>query len=171
MPELADLRAAFVEGMSRAATFVAVATTDGEGGRAGVTVSSLTSVSADGEHPSLLVCINRQSPAATAILQNRAFCANLLAEDQQEIANLFAGRSATDRAERFDRVDWAAGDIGQPLLAGATASFECRLATALLWETHHVIIGRVNMVRLSGSGSALLYGQRAYRRAIHLDVK
>lgn len=171
MPELADLRAAFVEGMSRAATFVAVATTDGEGGRAGVTVSSLTSVSADGEHPSLLVCINRQSPAATAILQNRAFCANLLAEDQQEIANLFAGRSATDRAERFDRVAWAAGDIGQPLLAGATASFECRLATALLWETHHVIIGRVNMVRLSGSGSALLYGQRAYRRAIHLDVK
>ncbi|MDZ4089433.1 MAG: flavin reductase family protein [Tabrizicola sp.] len=171
MPQFADLRAAFVEGMSRAATFVAVATTDGEGGRAGVTVSSLTSVSADGEQPSLLVCINRQSPAATAILQNRAFCANLLAEDQQEIANLFAGRSATDREERFDQVTWAAGDIGQPMLAGATASFECRLATALLWETHHVIIGRVSAVQLSGSGSALLYGQRAYRRAIHLDVK
>lgn len=171
MPQFADLRAAFVEGMSRAATFVAVATTDGEGGRAGVTVSSLTSVSADGEHPSLLGCINRQSPAATAILQNRAFCANLLAEDQQEIANLFAGRSTTDRAERFDQVNWVAGDNGQPLLAGATASFECRLATALLWETHHVIIGRVSAVRLSGSGSALLYGQRAYRRAIHLDVK
>ena len=50
MPET-DLRAAFVEGMSRAATFVAVATTDGEGGRAGVTVYSLTSVSADGEMP------------------------------------------------------------------------------------------------------------------------
>jgi flavin reductase (DIM6/NTAB) family NADH-FMN oxidoreductase RutF len=171
MPEFADLRAAFVEGMSRAATFVAVATTDGAGGRAGVTVSSLTSVSADGEHPSLLVCINRQSPAATSILQNRAFCANLLAEDQQEVANLFAGRSATDRAERFDRVSWATGDIGQPLLAGATASFECRLATALLWETHHIIVGRVSAVRLSGNASALLYGQRAYRRAIHLDVK
>ncbi len=171
MPEFADLRAAFVEGMSRAATFVAVATTDGEGGRAGVTVSSLTSVSADGEQPSLLVCINRQSPAATAILQNRAFCANLLAEDQQEVANLFAGRSTSDRAERFDRVTWSAGDIGQPLLAGSTASFECRLATALLWETHHIIVGRVSAVRLSGDGSALLYGQRAYRRAIHLDVK
>lgn len=171
MPELADLRAAFVEGMSRAATFVAVATTDGEGGRAGVTVSSLTSVSADGEHPSLLVCINRQSPAAAAILQNRAFCANLLAEDQQEVANLFAGRSTTDRAERFGRVDWAEGDLGQPLLAGATATFECRLATALLWETHHIIVGRVSAVLLSGNASALLYGQRAYRKAIHLDVK
>lgn len=168
MPDTADLRAAFLEGMSRAATFVAVATTDGEGGRAGVTVSSLTSVSADGELPSLLVCINRQSAAAAAILQNRAFCANLLAETQMDLANLFAGRSATDRAERFDRVTWEAGALGQPLLAGATATFECQLATALLWETHHIIVGRVVSVRLSDNASALLYGQRAYRRAIHL---
>ncbi len=163
-----DLRAAFVEGMSRASTFVAIVTTDGEGGRAGVTVSSLTSVSADGEQPSLLVCINRQSPAATAILQNRAFCANLLAENQQELANLFAGRSETDRAERFDRAAWDAGNLGQPVLAGATVAFECRLATALLWETHHIIVGRVASVRLSDNASALLYGQRGYRKAIHL---
>ena len=46
MTEAADLRAAFVEGMSRAATFVAVATTDGEGGRDGVTVSSMTKLGA-----------------------------------------------------------------------------------------------------------------------------
>ena len=168
MTNSSDLRAAFVEGMSRAATFVAVATTDGEGGRAGVTVSSLTSVSADGEQPSLLLCINRQSAAATAILQNQAFCANLLAESQQDIANLFAGRSTTDRTERFDQVTWQAGDIGQPILSGATAVFECRLATALLWETHHIFVGRVASVRLSEDTSALLYGQRAYRRAIHL---
>ncbi len=168
MPNAADLRAAFVEGMSRAATFVAVATTDGEGGRAGVTVSSLTSVSADGEQPSLLLCIHHQSPAAAAILKNRAFCANLLAEDQQNLANLFAGRSTTDRAERFDRIAWEPGEVGQPLLLGATAAFECRLATALLWETHHIIVGRVASVRLTDNASALLYGQRAYRRAIHL---
>jgi len=168
MNNAAELRAAFMEGMSRAATFVAVATTDGEGGRAGVTVSSLTSVSADGEMPSLLLCIHHQSPAASAILKNRAFCANLLAEDQQDHANLFAGRSTTDRAERFDRIAWEAGGIGQPILSGATAAFECRLATALLWETHHILVGRVSSVLLSDNASALLYGQRAYRRAIHL---
>ena len=168
MPNAADLRAAFVEGMSRAATFVAVATTDGEGGRAGVTVSSLTSVSADGEQPSLLLCIHHQSPAAAAILKNRAFCANLLSEDQQNLAILFSGRTTTDRAERFDSIAWEPGEVGQPLLSGATAAFECRLATALLWETHHIIVGRVASVRLSDNASALLYGQRAYRRAIHL---
>ena len=98
-----DLRARFLEGMSRAATFVAVATTDGDGGRAGVTVSSLTSVSADGDQPSLLACLHHQSPAAAAILKNRAFAACLLAEDQQALSDLFAGRGGTDHAARFDR--------------------------------------------------------------------
>jgi len=166
-----DLRAAFLEGMSRAATFVAVATTDGEGGRFGVTVSSLTSVSADGDHPSLLLCIHHLSPVGAAILKNRYFCANLLAEPQQDVANLFAGRGGSgDHADRFTRAAWEPGEHGQPILAGATATFECRLATALLWETHHIIVGRATSVRLSDNSSALLYGQRAYRKAIHLTT-
>jgi flavin reductase len=164
-----DLRADFLEGMSRAATFVAVATTDGEGGRFGVTVSSLTSVSADGDQPSLLLCVHQLSPVGAAILKNRAFCANLLAETQQDFSNLFAGRGGSgDHVDRFTQTAWEPGAHDQPLLAGASAAFECRLATALLWETHHIIVGRVSSVRLSDNPSALLYGQRAYRRAIHL---
>lgn len=166
-----ELRIRFLEGMSRAATFVAVATTDGEAGRFGVTISSLTSVSADGEHPSLLACIHHLSPAAPAILKNRAFCANLLQEDQQGLSDLFAGRAAAgDHAARFEQAAWAPGVIGQPVLAGATASFECRVATSVLWETHHIIVGKVVSVTLSDSPAALLYGQRAYRRAVHLQA-
>jgi flavin reductase (DIM6/NTAB) family NADH-FMN oxidoreductase RutF len=166
-----DLRIRFLEGMSRAATFVAVATTDGEAGRFGVTISSLTSVSADGEHPSLLACIHHLSPAAPAILRNRAFCANLLQEGQQDVSDLFAGRAGTgEHAARFERANWAPGLIGQPKLAGATACFECRVATSVLWETHHIIVGKVVSVELSDSPAALLYGQRAYRRAVHLPA-
>jgi flavin reductase len=165
-----DLRTRFLEGMSRAATFVAVATTDGDGGRAGVTISSLTSVSADGDHPSLLACIHHQSPAAAAILTNRAFCANLLAEDQQALSDLFAGRAGSDQRARFDQTAWQPGRLGQPMLDGATAVFECRLATSVLWETHHIIVGQVMAIRLSESPAALLYGQRAYRRAVQLPT-
>lgn len=166
-----DLRNRFLEAMSRAATFVAVATTDGEAGRFGVTISSLTSVSADGDQPSLLGCIHHLSPAATAILKNRAFAANLLAEDQEEIANRFAGRGAPgDHAARFSGIDWVTGSLGQPLILGATASLECRLATAVLWETHYIIVGRVTGVRLSDNAAALLYGQRAYRRAVGIKA-
>jgi len=106
-----DLRQAFVEGMARAATFVSVITTDGPGGRHGVTVSSMTSVSVDGEAPSLLVCIHHQSPAAAAILQNRAFCANLLNAGQQVHSDIFSGRDKSGLA-RFDRVDWQPGQGG-----------------------------------------------------------
>jgi flavin reductase (DIM6/NTAB) family NADH-FMN oxidoreductase RutF len=159
----------FLEGMSRAATFVTVATTDGEAGRFGVTVSSLTSVSADGDHPSLLACIHHLSPAGAAILRNRAFCANLLHEDQQAVSDLFAGRlAAGDHAARFAGAPWLESPLGQPMLEGATVSFECRVATSVLWETHHIIVGQVTAVRLSESPAALLYGQRAYRRAVHL---
>ncbi|RYH07015.1 MAG: flavin reductase [Alphaproteobacteria bacterium] len=164
-----ELRSQFLEGMSRAATFVAVVTTDGEAGRFGVTISSLTSVSADGDHPSLLACLHHQSPVAAAILRNRTFCANLLHEDQHDVSDLFAGRmTACEHAARFDRIDWASGALGQPALAGATASFQCQLATSVLWETHHIVIGNVVSVELSDNSAALLYGQRAYRRAVQL---
>lgn len=163
-----DLRQQFVEGMSRAATFVSVITTDGEGGRHGVTVSSMTSVSADGAAPSLLVCINHRSTAAAAILANRAFCANLLNQGQAGHSDIFSGRAKGDREDRFGLVDWTAGRGGQPVLTEAAASFECELATALLWETHYVMMGKVTAVHLSDQTDALLYGQRGYRRAVGL---
>ncbi len=162
------LKENFMEAMSRAATFVAVATTDGEAGRHGVTVSSLTSVSADGEHPSLLVCIHRQSAASTAILQNGGFCANLLGHDQQSLSNLFAGRSGAAGSDRFADCAWHPGRAGQPMLAGAAASFECTLATSVLWESHFVIIGKVTAVEMSENEDVLLYGQRGYRRSVQI---
>jgi flavin reductase len=163
-----DLRAAFIEGMSRAATFVAVATTDGEGGRFGVTVSSLTSVSADGEQPLASCCASttsrppRPRSCRTALL--RQSLGRRPARGVEPVR-----RPQRRRPCRAVRPRGLGKRRYRPAgLSGATAAFECRLATALLWETHHIIVGRVASVRLSDNPSALLYGQRAYRRAIHL---
>jgi flavin reductase len=90
---------------------------------------------------------------------------NLLNAGQQAQSDIFAGRTPSDVA-RFDRVDWQAGQGGQPVLAGAAANFECTLKSTLLWETHHVLIGQVSAVHLSDNPDALLYGQRSYRRAV-----
>ncbi len=164
---MTNLRHDFIEGMSRAATFVSVITTDGEAGRFGVTVSSMTSVSADGAGPSLLVCVHHLSPAATAILRNRAFCANLLSAAQHGTSDLFSGRHKP-QGDRFDEVKWHPGQAGQPILTEASASFECSLKTALLWETHYILVGEVSAVALTDNHDALLYGQRAYKRAVHI---
>ena len=56
-----DFRAA----MGLAATGVSVVTTDGPSGRFGLTVSAVSSVSAD--PPLVLICINRKSPAIAAL--------------------------------------------------------------------------------------------------------
>jgi flavin reductase len=158
----------FLEAMSRGATFVTVITTDGPAGRFGVTVSSMTSVAADGFAPTILACLHHLSPAVPAILANKNFCANILHESQQDISDVFSGRQKTEHGKRFDDVAWTASADGQPIIAGATANFECILRTSLLWETHHVMIGHVMTVHLSEDPRALLYGQRGYKRAIEI---
>ncbi|MEX0283156.1 MAG: flavin reductase family protein [Paracoccaceae bacterium] len=164
------LHSDFLEGMSRAATFVAVATTDGHRGRYGVTVSSMTSVSTEGEYPSLLICVHYMSLAAPAMLANRGFCLNLLNEDQSRIANTFAGREGEDHDERFERVDWTPSPAGHPMIEGAVASFDCQMATELWWKTHHVIVGEVTNVNLSDDHRPLLYGRRSYHKAVKIET-
>lgn len=159
----------FLEAMSRGATFVTVLTTDGEAGRFGVTVSSMTSVAADGFAPTILACVHQRSPAAQAILSNKSFCANILSERQQNISDLFSGRHKTDHAARFDGITWTKTAGGQPALAAAAASFDCILRTSVLWETHHIMIAHVMDVHLNPESKALLYGDRAYRKAVSFD--
>ena len=165
-------REAFVEGMSRAATFVSVVTTNGVLGRHGVTVSAMTSVSADGPTPSLLICVNKTSVTAEAIIRHGRFCANLLHDGQQQVADLFSGRAGVDglvaRAQRFEHCVWTPGPLDQPMISGAAASFECNLQNAVLWETHYIFIGGVVETQLSEQPNALIYGQRRYRRAIEM---
>ncbi|MCB1835779.1 MAG: flavin reductase, partial [Geminicoccaceae bacterium] len=94
-------RQRFIDGMSLAATSVNIVTTDGPDGRAGITVSAMSSVSADTPQPSLLVCIHHASRASRAIIGNGRFCVNLLRDDQSYISDVFAGRLKTPDGDRF----------------------------------------------------------------------
>ena len=101
-PHRADrLRAAFVEGMSRSASPVYVLTTAGAAGLQGLTVSAVSSVSAD--PPMLLACVHRQSPFAGAVRRNGVLAASLLGADQAELADVFAGRHPGAHARTASR--------------------------------------------------------------------
>ncbi|WP_043919813.1 flavin reductase family protein [Jannaschia aquimarina] len=157
-----DMRDRFVHAMSRCAASVSVVTTDGPAGRAGLTVSAMTSVSADGDAPTMLVCINRGATAADPILANGCFAINVLEAHQQDVADTFAGR--TDAADRFADLPWEVLETGAPVLHGL-AGFDCEVQSADLVGTHHVIIGAVRAVRVSEDGTPLIYGMRSYLRA------
>lgn len=155
----------FLQAMSRAAQSVCVVTTEGLAGRAGVTVSAMTSVSVDTPAPSLLICVNEQSSACDAIRTNRAFCANLLREDQAAIADAFAGRTGLRGAARFTDSHWTHGATGSPILRDALAAFDCRLMHDLLIGSHRVFVGEVAGLRQAEGGAPLIYVDRDYARA------
>lgn len=164
MPD-ATLRQQFLEGMSRAAASVSVVTTDGPAGRHGITVSAMTSVSADGEAPTMLVCLNAASSALPPLLENRCFCINVLRIDQQAISDTFSGRLPAPGGDRFSAAHFTPGPTGAPMMDEALVSFDCELVSAEKIGTHHICIGAVREVRAAPDGAPLLYGMRSYLRA------
>jgi len=156
------LRAEFLSGMSFAASTVNIVTTDGPAGKAGVTVSAMSSVSADGDRPTLLVCVHHKSAAAAAIIENGAFCVNILAEDQAHISDSFAGRMAQPGGDKFACAVWENAEGGAPRLAEGLVAFQCKLKSQERIGTHHVFFGAVERVYVRGEGSPLIYANRSY---------
>jgi len=164
MPD-SQLRQNFIEGMSRAATSVSVVTTDGPAGRHGITVSAMTSVSADGDAPTMLVCLNAASSVLPPLLDNGCFCINVLRSGQQQLADVFAGRVEPPERGRFAAARFSPGVTGAPMMAEALVAFDCTLVSADRIGTHHICIGAVRAVKVASDGTPLLYGMRSYLRA------
>ena len=157
----------FIAAMAHAATGVSVVTTDGEAGRFAVTVSAISSVSA--EPPLMLACISRRSPVAAAIERNGVMAVNVLAESQQRIANVFAGRSPGANYD-FTCAQWYRSVTGSPLLCGAAAAFDCELDAIHEAGTHRIVVGRVVEAR-RGNTLPLVYARRGYRTIANLDLQ
>ena len=160
--------------MSRLATSVAIATTDGSAGKAGATVSTLSPVSAESP-PSLLVCLHHKTSVAQKIQRNKTFAVNILNETQQQLAQLFAGmppqqsppqQSPLQQGEdKFDRTQhlWQQTHSGAWGLQDALAFFDCQVMQVVRCQSHIVVIGKVLDISLGGKGGKpLLYANRAY---------
>jgi len=156
LPAASDFR----EAMSRVAGAVNIITTDGAGGKSGFTATAMVSVS--DTPPTLLVCANATSRTLVAIQRNQRFAVNVLAADARAIAEAFTGKTGLGGAERFTIGDWQAGALGQPMLAGALAAFECDLAEAKPVAGHVVLIGTIRAISLGSAGEGLAYARRKY---------
>lgn len=154
-----ELRRDFLEAMAHAVTGVAVITTDGPGGLRGLTVSTVTSVSAD--PPLILICIREGSPTAEAISRNRHFSVNLLGPRHQQLADAFAGRPASSVERTFTGPAWRRRPGQGPELADAAASFDCTLVRTLRAGSHTILLGACRAARV-GRGPGLLYTRRQY---------
>ena len=149
---------------------VSLVTTNGPAGRAGVTISAMSSVSADSEMPSLLVCVHHLSAVAEAIRKNEHFCLNVLQKDQAFLSDVFAGKAKDKYPDKFAAAEWIDGITGAPVLKDALVSFECHLKEAFQHGTHWIFIGEVADMTMSETGNALVYANRSYSQPAPLAM-
>jgi flavin reductase (DIM6/NTAB) family NADH-FMN oxidoreductase RutF len=152
--------AEFIAAMGQNVSPVCVITAAHEGRRSGLTATAVSSLCAD--PPRLLACVNRNGASHAMIAAAGRFCINVLAEEQDHIARVFAGMAGRD-VDRFSAGEWHTLSTGAPALAGATAVFDCELAMAVEQFSHSIFIGHVLAVRTSQNRDPLLYGARRFR--------
>jgi len=125
----------------------------------GFTVQSFSSVSLD--PPLVSVCPSRASTSWPRIRTTGVFCVNVLAEDQEALARLFATRGA----DKFQGVGWKPSAVsGSPVLDGALAWIDCRIEAEHDGGDHLVVLARVVEMGVEGDGRPLLFYRGGYGR-------
>lgn len=122
--------------------------------RTGATVTSATALSVD--PPTMIVNINRTSSSWPVIERYRHFCVNILASEQQQVAERFAGFGGLKGAARYGGAEWRPLVSGASALNGALAAIDCEVEEIIERHSHAIILGRVLAIA-SGSGEPVLY--------------
>jgi flavin reductase (DIM6/NTAB) family NADH-FMN oxidoreductase RutF len=118
-------------------TGVTIVTTAIDGVPYGLAVNAFSSLCL--EPPMVLVCVATTSATHPHLFEGNEVGVNVLAHDQGEIVALFAKTGI----EKFEHVDWHAGESGVPLLDGVSACLELQVEARIPAYTHTIFIGAV----------------------------
>lgn len=154
-------QAEFREAMAHLPAAVNILTTNGPGGRCGITVSAVCSVT--DTPPTLLVCVNRGSAMHDVFQANGRVGVNVLGGDQQELALHFAGATKVPMAERFT---WDVWDRTQdvPVLKDALVAAIGTISHAISVGSHTVLFVGIERITTRSGGQSLVYFNRAFHR-------
>jgi flavin reductase (DIM6/NTAB) family NADH-FMN oxidoreductase RutF len=146
----------FRELMSRFVTGVTVIATQAEEEVVAMTANAVTAVSLD--PLLLLVCIRNESGLLCKLLQHGMFSVNVLAAGQDHISRHYGGRR-TGKSP----AEWVCSPSGVPFLAGANATFICRVEASHVVGDHTVIYGAIGeMESAEPAAPALIYAGGRY---------
>ncbi|WP_297500943.1 flavin reductase family protein [Pseudonocardia sp.] len=120
----------------------------------GTTVSAFASLSLD--PPMVSIALDKRSSLLASVLATRRFGVNVLSQDQDNLAMLFARRSA----DRFSAAEWHL-DQGLPRLPGAAGWMVCELAQEVRGGDHLLLLGVVTQAT-PVEVAPLVYGHRMF---------
>lgn len=162
----------FRQAMRSLAGGVAVITVGRGDDISGMTVTSLSSFSVD--PPALIVSINRQSSSWPILRRDGVFGVNILAADQVEIAERFAGKGGLKGLARFGSLQRRTLLTGVPFLAGTLVGIDCEVEHVIERHSHAIVVGRVLALERGGGSGALAHWDGQYvamgAEAVEADV-
>jgi flavin reductase (DIM6/NTAB) family NADH-FMN oxidoreductase RutF len=139
-------------------TGVTVVTAMNDRTPAGFAVGSFASLSL--EPPQVLFCAGKQSSTWPKIEAAGKFCANVLADDQEDVCRVFASKAD----DKFAEIGWKHSGNGSPQLIGALAFIDCDIADVVESGDHYVVIGKVTDLDVTREGSPLIFYRGGYGR-------
>jgi len=129
-----------------------ITTLNDDGEVVGLTASAFSSLSMD--PPLVLFCPNYSSDSYPTLIKNKRFAIHFLSGTQQNEAYAFA-RKGKDKAAGLQ---WTLSELGNPLLANATAIIECELWREYEGGDHAIMVGAVkNLIVPASPASPLVY--------------
>jgi flavin reductase (DIM6/NTAB) family NADH-FMN oxidoreductase RutF len=138
---------------------VSVVVAESGGRRAGLTMSSLVSLSL--EPPLVGVAIGRQAAMHELLRRAGGFTLSLLAAGQDRLAQHFA--RGVPPIALWHGIASREGAAGAPLLVGALGWLECRLVSELQTGDHTLFVGEVLSAELGEAAPPLVHIESGYR--------
>lgn len=138
---------------------VTVVTAVHEGERHGMTVNSFTSISLT--PPLLIISLQQNTRTHELVMKSRAFGLTILAVDQVNVSDLFAGRMP-EVEDRIATVKTETLVTGSPLIVGGLSWLDCRVVQTYDAGMTTLFIAEVVAAQGTGSGDPLIYHNREY---------
>lgn len=152
----------FRRALSQFATGVTVITTRlADGSFRGLTASSFNSVSLD--PPLVLWSLGSAANSMPVFSGNSHYVINVLAADQQDLAQRFSRRTE----DPFAGVEYELSRTGQPILKGTVAWFECHNRSRYPEGDHVIFVGEVEECEVHPHQPALLFHRGQFSSTPH----
>ncbi len=151
--------ARFRQVLGHFATGVTVITAATPEGPVGMCVGSFSSVSLD--PPLVQFCAGEQSTSWPRIQAAGHYCVNVLGDDQEGVARVFAGKGD----DKFSGMGWRpAARTGAPVLSDVLAWIDCEIEAVHSAGDHWIVVGRVLDLEIGHEGGPLVFFRGGFGR-------